>query len=331
MSSPGLGIIGLGVGKRYAELSRSLGFGYLGLCDVDEGKLHTAAKELSADWAGSDYRQLLQLPQVDAVVVAAPDSLHQEMAVRAAQAGKHILCETPLALRRPSAELIVDGTLEARVHLMAAHRLRFHPLVRRFRDEMQKIGEVGLFEARWVRPAAEAPSGWRVDPGLKRNLAIGEAVDVVDAIRWMMGDLYEITGFTTRRFFPEWPFGDTMASAGRFLSKAGLNVLLSVGGRGPRSTRLVAHGTEATLTVDLDDGELVLATDVSQQLLEVLEPDFDAEAEVLKAFHALLTDGVPNPCNVGEAANAVVTAIAMSDSAEVNLPARVRPLEFEEA
>ncbi|NOZ57261.1 MAG: Gfo/Idh/MocA family oxidoreductase [Calditrichaeota bacterium] len=331
MSSLGLGIIGLGVGKRYAERARSVGFDYLAICDVSEEKLQAGARELSAEWTGADCRDLLALPEVDAVVIATPDALHQEMAVRAAQAGKHVLCETPLALRRPSAELIVDATLEAGVHLMAAHRLRFHPLVQRFREELSRIGEIGLFEARWVRSAADAPTGWRLDPKLKRNLAIGEAVDVVDAVRWMMGDLYEITGFTTKRFFPDWPVGDTVMSAGRFLSKAGVNVLLSVGGEGPASTRLTARGARGTLVVDLEDGELSLATGEGWELLAVQDPDFDPEGEILKAFHALLTDGAPNPCNVGEAANAVVTAIAISDSAEVNLPARVRPLEFEAA
>ncbi len=329
MSGLGLGIIGLGVGRRYAELARTAGFRYLAVCDVAEKKLNAVAERLEVDWLGTDYRQLLALPEVDAVVIATPDALHQEMAVRAAQSGKHILCETPLALRRPSAELIVDATLEAGVHLMAAHRLRFHPLVQRFREELTGIGEIGLFEARWVRPATEAPTDWRLDPKLKRNLAVGEAVDVVDAVRWMMGDLYEITGFTTKRFFPDWPVGDTVVSAGRFLNKAGLSVLLSVGGEGPRATRLTARGANGTLVADLEDGELTLATADGWQLLAALGPEFDPEGEVLKAFHALLTDGYPNPCNVGEAANAVVTAIAISDSAEVNLPARVRPLEFE--
>jgi len=332
LAGPGIGIIGLGVGRTYALSARSLGFGKLVLCDTDDEPLDAVASEVAADAAVSTFEEVVADPDLDAVVVAVPDPLHRQMTVSALRAGKHVLCETPLALRRSEAELVLDAAYETGLHVMVAHRLRFHPLVQRMRRELGRVGEIGLVEVRWLRPSTSAPSGWRLDPAHKRHLAIGEAVDFVDGLRWLGGELFEVVGFATRRFHPDWPFGDTVVAAGRFVNRAGLHSVFSIGGDTPNVTWLAAHGTEGSLVLDLEAGELAFQSRDGWKLLEATGTPYDdsgLEEAVLRSFLELLEDGRKNPCPVEEAAAAVVCAIAFGDAADVNLPARIRPFRVE--
>ena len=95
-----------------------------------------------------DWHEIVADERVNAVVVAAPDALHRPMVLEALRLGKHVLCEPPLDVKRAGAELIADAALESGVHVLVAHRFRFHPLMRRMHEELQRVGELGLLEAR---------------------------------------------------------------------------------------------------------------------------------------------------------------------------------------
>ncbi|MDZ7374337.1 MAG: Gfo/Idh/MocA family oxidoreductase [candidate division KSB1 bacterium] len=326
-----LGIIGLGVGRRYARAARAAGHRVI-VCDLDQDRLDQVCQEIAPLDRTTDWRQLVSDDRVDAVIVASPDSLHRPMVLETLRNGKHVLCETPLALRRSEAELLVEAVQEAGVHAMAAHRLRFHPLVQRMRRELAALGPPTLVEARWLRPLRYELAGWRLDPALKRHLAIGEAVDLIDALRWLAGDLFEVTGFALRRSRPDWPVADTIVCAGRYRSGAALQLFLGIGGSGPSITEITVRGEGGTLSLDLEARQLALEGERGVQVLEALPPEQEEgeEAWLLQAFVDLLRDGKGNPCSFVEAANAVATALAIGDATAVNLPARIRPVVVEE-
>lgn len=102
------------------------------------------AAELGIDKSYGSYGQLLQDPDIDAVYIPLPNHMHAEWAIAAAESGKHVLCEKPIALTSAEAETMAAAAQNAGVILREAFMYRFHPTwvaARRFIDE-GLIGEV---------------------------------------------------------------------------------------------------------------------------------------------------------------------------------------------
>jgi predicted dehydrogenase len=88
------------------------------------------------------YEALLADPEVDAVVLATPHSLHSQQVIAAAEAGKHVFCEKPFALTKVDAEAAVAATEQAGVTLGLGYNRRFHPEMTRLRERI-RTGELG--------------------------------------------------------------------------------------------------------------------------------------------------------------------------------------------
>ena len=113
------------------------------------------------------YEQALADPQVDAVVLATPHSLHSPQVIAAAQATKHVFCEKPFALTKAEAQAAVDATQQAGVTLGLGYNRRFHPEMTRLRDQIRR-GELGTIlhvEATMTFPNGLflKPDAWRAD------------------------------------------------------------------------------------------------------------------------------------------------------------------------
>jgi predicted dehydrogenase len=141
------------------------------LCDVvaiasrDRAKADDAAGRLGIPRAHGSYEDLLADPDVDAVYNPLPNHLHAEWTLKAAEAGKHVLCEKPLATTAAEAQEMVDGCRSAGVKLMEAFMYRLHPQWARVREIVAsgRLGEV------W---AVQSAFSYRnVDPGDIRNIA----------------------------------------------------------------------------------------------------------------------------------------------------------------
>lgn len=112
-------------------------------------KAEAFAKETGAARAHGSYEALLDDPEVDAVYIATPHPFHAEWAIKAAQAGKHILCEKPATLNRGQAEAVIEAVQVNNVFFLEAFMYRCHPqaakLVELVRDKA--IGELRVIEA----------------------------------------------------------------------------------------------------------------------------------------------------------------------------------------
>ena len=113
------------------------------------------------------YEEALADPQVDAVVLATPHSLHTPQVVAAAAAKKHVFCEKPFALTKADAETAVRATQQTGVTLGLGYNRRFHPEMTRLRDQIRS-GELGTIlhvEATMTFPNGLflKPDAWRAD------------------------------------------------------------------------------------------------------------------------------------------------------------------------
>jgi predicted dehydrogenase len=103
------GVIGTGfIGPVHIEALRRLGVPIVALCDVPE-RVRPAAERLAIPQAYTDYRELLRSSDVDVVHITAPNRYHAEMSLSALQAGKHVVCEKPLAMNTRETATIVKA------------------------------------------------------------------------------------------------------------------------------------------------------------------------------------------------------------------------------
>lgn len=112
-------------------------------------KVHDVAAELQIAKAYESYEELLNDAEIDAVYIPLPNHLHKEWVIKAAQKGKHVLCEKPIALTAQEAEEIVQACEEHGVKFMEAFMYQLHPQHQRVRDIIKsgEIGEVKLFKS----------------------------------------------------------------------------------------------------------------------------------------------------------------------------------------
>jgi predicted dehydrogenase len=108
----------------------------------DEGRARSVAAELGIPIAHATYEALLADPKVDAVYIPLPNHLHAEWSIAAMRAGKHVLCEKPLAVTAADAQRMVDAAGTAGVHLMEAFMYRLHPSWVAVRD-LVTAGRIG--------------------------------------------------------------------------------------------------------------------------------------------------------------------------------------------
>ena len=133
------------------------------------------ATELGVPRAYGAYTELLADPEVEAVYIGLPNSLHAEWVIACARAGKHVLCEKPLATSRTEAETMFEAARDAGVWLMEAFMYRFHPQTLKVQELIAEgaIGEVRLIRSTFSFTVAD-PNNVR----LSAALAGGALMDV---------------------------------------------------------------------------------------------------------------------------------------------------------
>lgn len=163
-----IGILGTGfMGTTHATaLAQVPGASLAGFSARDEQKGRAVAEKYGTKWFES-AEALINSPDVDAVDISLPSNLHEKYAVMAAEAGKHLLIEKPLALSLSSADRIAAAIDKAGVVGMAAHVLRFFPQYIAIREAVQsgRLGRILAVEAYRLLPGSlkkgADPLKWR--------------------------------------------------------------------------------------------------------------------------------------------------------------------------
>jgi predicted dehydrogenase len=122
-----LSTAGIATGKVIAGIQGAASCEVLAIASRSEARSQAVATSLGIPRAYGSYEALLADPDVDAVYIPLPNHLHAEWTKRAARAGKHILCEKPLAMTSADARAMVDACRDAGVLLMEAFMYRLHP------------------------------------------------------------------------------------------------------------------------------------------------------------------------------------------------------------
>ncbi len=156
------------MGRVHTEGIRRLGnVEVVAIAASSDAKARAFADELSVEGATGDYTTLLSRPEIDAVHVCTPNGLHFPMALAALKAGKHVLCEKPLATSIEEARQLVTAAAEKNLANCTFHNLRYYPMVQQMRRmrESGELGEIyavqGTYSQDWL--LYDTDWNWRID------------------------------------------------------------------------------------------------------------------------------------------------------------------------
>lgn len=205
--------------------------------------------------AYADYDGVLSDPDVDAVYIATPHPHHEVWAIRAAEAGKHILCEKPLTVTAEETERVLEAVRRHDVFLMEAFMYRCHPQTRRLVELIEQgvIGEVRLIQAAFSFRAPYDPAGRLFAPELGGGGILDVGCYAVSISRMVAGaalglgrsaEPMAVTGFARPA-----PTGTDEVACAVARFDNGILAQWSCGVGLEQDNRLVVYGTEGRLVV----------------------------------------------------------------------------------
>jgi predicted dehydrogenase len=180
-----IGIIGLGeIGAIHCDALTQLPQAkLLAVADIDEARANHVARQTGAQ-PYRDYKELLAREDIDAVIIATPDHLHKEPCIHAAEAGKHILVEKPLAMTLEDAEAINKAVARMGVKLMVGFTLRFFPQYQYAKASIES-GELGKLISLFARRTNLISQAQRLKGRTGVLFFLG--IHDFDVLRWMVG------------------------------------------------------------------------------------------------------------------------------------------------
>jgi len=187
-----VGIVGAGfMGEMHANCHNAAKGGKLvAVCDVRKGNATKLAEMAKAE-VYTDYDKMLAESGVDMVDICLPTHMHCDATVKAAKAGKHVLCEKPIALTTKDADKMIAACKKAGVQFMIAQVIRFWPeyqLLKQYVDS-KKLGKLkSLQMKRLSPPAGWSWKNWLNDPKLSGGALIDLHIHDTDFARYLLGD-----------------------------------------------------------------------------------------------------------------------------------------------
>ena len=150
----------------------------------DAGRAQTFGLQHAIPAAYGSYEELLAAPDVDAVYVPLPNSLHAPWTLRAIDAGKHVLCEKPFTSNAAEALTVAAAAERSGLVVMEAMHYRYHPLVRRM-AALLADGAIGVpsHAQAWTRWPVEDPGDIRYDYGLGGGALMDGGCYAIDCLR----------------------------------------------------------------------------------------------------------------------------------------------------
>ena len=174
------------------------------ICGRNRAAVKRAATKLGWQKAKTDWRRLIEDPEIDIVDICTPNDTHAEIAIVAAQSGKAILCEKPLARNLEEARKMVAAVRRARVVNMVCYNYRRIPAVA-LAKQMIQGGELGErifhFRARYAQDWIVDPNFplvWRLQENTAGSGALGDIFShIADLARYLVGEFGELCATTT--------------------------------------------------------------------------------------------------------------------------------------
>ena len=280
-----------------------------------------SARAYAAKWeiphAFGSYQAMLDSDKVDAVYVSLPNHLHAEWSIRALQAGKHVLCEKPLALSLEDVGRMIAASRAAGRVLAEAFMYRHHPQTKLAGEWVRqgRLGDVGLVRAVFnftfqnrqnIRLVPEYGGGALWDVGVYpvsfAQFILGGSPEAVAGA--------QVSGAS----------GVDETFAGQLIFPAGRLAQIACSFRSPWYTAAEVLGTHGRLSLNrpfvrLDQGRQMIFTPNDGAPVELAVPEQELYLGEVEDMHAAILDGAPSYLSLEESRRHVRTVLALYESA----------------
>ena len=270
----------------------------------------------------------------DIVIVATPDHVHVEQCVMALEAGKHVICEKPLAPTVEDCRKIIDAVNKSGKFFMTGQVCRYAPGFRAAKKlyESGRIGDLVYIESEYAHDYDHARGfkNWRMDPEIKREGFLGGGCHALDLVRWIAGDPIEVFSYMNHKILTDWPTCDTGVAVAKFPNDVIGRIFVSTGIKRPYTMRTVLYGTRGTIICDNTSPSIQIAEKELEDATGKL--DFNTVpvniashnvASELKEFVEALKENRQCPTDVWQGTRTVAFAEAALRSARSGKPEKV--------
>ena len=335
----GFGIIGCHMGMSHiAGLKACKGGKLIAICDKKEDVLNKAMENtnLSKENCYTDYRDLIKRSDIDVVVVATPDQLHPEHTIAALEAGKHVLCEKPMAISTEECKQMIAASEKTGKKLMIGQIGRYTPgfINAKKLIDRGEIGDLFFVESEYAHDYSHISGvdNWRIDPVKLRHPALGGGCHAVDLLRWIAGNPYEACAFSNRKVLTDWPVDDCTIGIMKFPNNVIGKVFVSVGCKRAYTMRSVFYGTKGTIIADNTSNFITVFKDkisdkerlfdgVSDQVMGIQYPvsinNHNTTGEISEFIDIILNDK-PVKTDGREGASTVAVCLSLVESSANN-------------
>lgn len=220
----GVGMLGYGfMGKAHTNAYKTLPYmmypppalpRLVAICGRNEAAVSEAARRYGYEKYYTDWRALLEDDAIQLFDNGGSNDLHAAPSIAAAQAGKHVICEKPLARTGEEARRMRDAVAATGVKHAVSFNYRFVPAIRQMYELIRSgaLGRIYHFRAvylqEWIMPHYGTPQIWRLNKEVAGSGALGDlGAHIIDLARFLVGEI-ATTSAMTRTFIPERPTAD---------------------------------------------------------------------------------------------------------------------------
>jgi len=183
------------------------------ICGRNQQALEESAKSLGWNNISTSWQEVINNPEIDIVDINTPNDSHAEIAIAAAKAGKHVLCEKPLGMTVAQCQEMVDAAQQAGIVNMVCHNYRRIPAIAHAKKMIEEgaLGDLYHYRARYAQDwivDPDFPLVWRLQKGVSGSGAHGDInAHIIDLGRYLVGEFEEVCGMTNT-FIKQRPIED---------------------------------------------------------------------------------------------------------------------------
>ncbi len=253
----GYAVVGLGIGRAHMDAAASSERAELiAVCDLLESKLDAAKRKYPNVRTYKDFDEMIKSPDIDIVSICLPSAMHADFAVRAMEAGKHVLIEKPIDITVERAKKIEEARIRTGLIAGVVHQNRYNVPMAPIKDAVDsgRLGRLvlGSFAVKWYREQSYYENNWHgtweMDGG---GSLMNQSVHTVDLMQWLMGmpeSVNSVMGIYNHKIETE----DLTVSTLKFPGGAVASFISTTCAYPGISTDIQLYGTRGTVEADAD-------------------------------------------------------------------------------
>jgi len=324
------GVIGLRMGRMHATaIEARENCALTAVYDPDPVAVDRVLNELHPGRVAGSWQEIITAEDINMVVIATPDQLHEEMTIAALEAGKHVLCEKPMALDLDACKNMIEASERTGNKLMIGQVCRYAPGFRKAKELVDSgaIGELYYVESEYAHDYLKVRGigEWRLDP--RRHGILGGGCHAIDLLSWIAGRPTEVFAYANHKMLKDWPTDDTTIAVLKYPNDVIGKVFCSISCKRPYTMRTLLYGSEGTILCDNKTPYVtVFHNGTDKEEIPVNLKDHNVGGEIDELNDAILAGREPATTGY-DGASTVAICLGAVESSKTGMPVKISYLE----